>query len=58
VTVRPVKVGTSEGDQSEIVSGVVPDEMVVTRGVDKLQEGSRVSIEAAADEETNSDRRP
>lgn len=42
VTVRPVTVGATEGDQTEIASGVAPGEMVVTDGVDKLQEGSKV----------------
>jgi multidrug efflux system membrane fusion protein len=43
VTVRPITVGTTEGDDSEIVSGLVPGDVVVMTGVDKLQEGSRVS---------------
>jgi membrane fusion protein, multidrug efflux system len=44
VTVRPITVGTTEGDDSEIVSGLSPGDVVVTTGVDKLQEGSRVSV--------------
>jgi multidrug efflux system membrane fusion protein len=50
VTVRPVTVGTEEGDQTEIVSGVVPGDMVVTDGVDKLQEGSKVTTRAAGEQ--------
>jgi len=42
VTVRPVSVGTMEGDQAEITSGLSPGDSVVMTGVDKLQEGSRV----------------
>ena len=42
VTVRNITVGTSEGDQSEIASGLVPGDKVVMTGVDKLQEGSKV----------------
>ena len=42
VTVRAVVLGTTEGDKTEIVSGVSPGDIVVTTGVDKLQEGSRV----------------
>ena len=45
VTVRPITVGTTEGDDSEIVSGLAPGDVVVTTGVDKLQEGSRVSAQ-------------
>jgi multidrug efflux system membrane fusion protein len=43
VTVRPVTVGTTEGDDSEITSGLAPGDVVVLTGVDKLQEGSKVN---------------
>jgi multidrug efflux system membrane fusion protein len=43
VTVRNIKIGTTEGDQSEITSGLVPGDNVVMTGVDKLQEGSKVA---------------
>jgi multidrug efflux system membrane fusion protein len=43
VTVRPVTVGTTEGDHAEIASGISPGEVVVMTGVDKLQEGSKVT---------------
>jgi membrane fusion protein, multidrug efflux system len=43
VTVRTIKVGTTEGDHSEIISGLSPGDTVVMTGVDKLQEGSKVS---------------
>ena len=42
VTVRTITIGTSEGDESEVTSGLVPGEEVVMTGVDKLQEGSKV----------------
>jgi membrane fusion protein, multidrug efflux system len=45
VTVRPIKIGTTEGDNSEITSGVAPADVVVMTGVDKLQEGSKVRSE-------------
>ena len=48
-TVRPVTVGITEGGFSEIVSGLVPDEEVVTTGVDKLQEGSKVKAQLGGD---------
>ena len=47
VTVRQVKIGTTEGDQSEITSGLKPGDRVVMTGVDKLQEGTRVAPAAA-----------
>ena len=45
VTVRNVTVGASEGDDSEITSGLVPGDVVVMTGVDKLQEGSKVNAQ-------------
>ena len=50
VTIRNIKIGTTEGDQSEITSGLVPGDKVVMTGVDKLQEGSKVAptMQAAA----------
>jgi len=44
VTVRPITIGTTEGDDSEVVSGLAPGDVVVMTGVDKLQEGSRVKV--------------
>ena len=44
VTVRPVTVGVTEGEESEIISGVQPGDIVVLMGVDKLQEGSAVRV--------------
>lgn len=44
VTVRQVKVGTSDDNNTEIVSGIQPGEVVVLSGVDKLQEGSQVTV--------------
>ncbi len=42
VTVRTINVGTTEGDNSEIASGLQPGDEVVMTGVDKLEEGSKV----------------
>jgi len=44
VTVRLIKIGTTEGDESEITSGLAPGDKVVMTGVDKLQEGSKVTL--------------
>ena len=43
VTVRNITIGTTEGDQSEIASGLNPGDKAVMTGVDKLQEGSKVT---------------
>ena len=44
VTVRNITMGTSEGEESEVTSGLVPGDQVVMTGVDKLQEGSKVRV--------------
>jgi multidrug efflux system membrane fusion protein len=43
VTVRPIVIGTAEGSNSEVTSGLAPGEVVVMTGTDKLQEGSKVA---------------
>lgn len=42
VTVRPITVGTTEGDDAEVTSGLTPGDVIVMTGVDKLQEGTQV----------------
>lgn len=42
VEVRPVTIPVTQGSLSEISSGVSPNELVVTDGQDKLQQGSHV----------------
>jgi multidrug efflux system membrane fusion protein len=49
VTVRPITLGTTEAAQSEVTSGLNPNEVVVLTGVDKLQEGSKVNAHSAGD---------
>ena len=45
VTVRPITIGTTEGNDSEVTAGLAPAETVVMTGVDKLQEGSKVDAQ-------------
>ncbi len=45
VTVRPITIGTTEGDDSEVTTGLNAGEIVVLTGVDKLQEGTKVSAQ-------------
>jgi len=45
VTVRSIAIGTTEGDDSEVTSGLAPGEVVVMTGVDKLQEGTKVNAQ-------------
>ena len=50
VTVRQVKIGTTEGDQSEITDGLSPGDEIVMTGVDRLQEGSKVNAQTEGEE--------
>jgi multidrug efflux system membrane fusion protein len=45
VTVTPVTIGTTEGDEAEVRSGLSPGAVVVMTGVDKLQEGTKVKAQ-------------
>ena len=45
VTVRPITIGTTEGEDSEVTSGLAPGEVVVMTGVDKLEEGTKVNAQ-------------
>ena len=49
VTSRPVTMGASEGDESEVTSGLAAGDVVVMTGIDKLQEGSKVDAQIAAE---------
>jgi len=46
VTLRPVKVGPSEGENVAIEEGLSVGEQVVVDGADKLREGSKVALTA------------
>jgi len=45
VTVRTITLGTMEGDECEVTSGLVPGDVVVMTGVDRLQEGTKVRVQ-------------
>jgi len=45
VTVRTITIGTTEGDESEVTSGLAPGDSVVMTGVDRLQEGTKVRFQ-------------
>ena len=44
VTVRSITIGTTEGEQTEITSGLEAGDSVIMTGVDKLNEGSKVNV--------------
>jgi multidrug efflux system membrane fusion protein len=45
VTIRSITTGVTEGDSTEIISGVAAGDEMVTVGVDRLQEGSKVNAQ-------------
>jgi membrane fusion protein, multidrug efflux system len=49
VTIRQIETGVTEGDQTEVTSGLKSGEEVVMTGVDKLQEGTRVNAQVAGE---------
>jgi membrane fusion protein, multidrug efflux system len=56
VTVHPVTVGTTEGDQSEITAGMQPGDTVVTVGVDRLEEGAKVNAQVPGEKQSTGKR--
>jgi len=52
VTVRQIAIGTTEGEDAEVTSGLNPGDMVVMTGVDKLQEGSKVRMQSSGNKTT------
>jgi multidrug efflux system membrane fusion protein len=44
VTVRPLKLGPSQGEIVAVESGIKPGESIVTDGADRLREGARVEV--------------
>jgi multidrug efflux system membrane fusion protein len=47
VTVRQITQGVTEGDSTEVTSGLAPGDVLVMTGVDKLAEGTRVTVQMA-----------
>lgn len=46
VTVRRVRVGPTEGDNTAIDEGLVPGNVVVVEGTERLREGSKIELKA------------
>jgi len=44
VTVRPISLGTTQGEDVSVDQGLSPNELVVLDGTEKLREGSKVEI--------------
>jgi multidrug efflux system membrane fusion protein len=47
VSVKPVKLGITQGEKQTILSGVNPGDTVVTDGVDRLKDGAKVILPGA-----------
>ena len=47
VTVRQVKLGPSEGDETSIDEGLAPGDRVVVEGAERLREGSKVELKGS-----------
>ncbi|HZZ58935.1 MAG TPA: MdtA/MuxA family multidrug efflux RND transporter periplasmic adaptor subunit [Opitutaceae bacterium] len=48
-TARPVKLGVTEGERVQVLSGLDDGDLVVVDGADKLKEGQAVTIQKASD---------
>ncbi|HTZ17208.1 MAG TPA: hypothetical protein VMB78_02080, partial [Dissulfurispiraceae bacterium] len=46
VSIRPVKVGPGEADVISVDDGIVPGDIVVVEGAEKLRDGSKVELPA------------
>ncbi len=44
VTVRPIKLGATQGEQAVVDTGISANEIVVVDGADKLREGAKVEL--------------
>jgi multidrug efflux system membrane fusion protein len=52
VTIKTITIGTTEGEDAEVTSGLEPGDTVVMTGVDKLQEGSKVRLSKPGERST------
>jgi multidrug efflux system membrane fusion protein len=59
VSLRPVKLGPTDGERVAVESGVTPGEQVVVDGADKLRDGAKVTLASdQGDSTTAPDRAP
>jgi multidrug efflux system membrane fusion protein len=49
VSVRPVKLGVTDGDRVEVLSGLAPGDRIVIDGADKLRDGAKINVRSEAD---------
>jgi multidrug efflux system membrane fusion protein len=49
VSVRPVKLGVTDGNRVEVLSGLQPGDRIVIDGADKLRDGAKVNVREPTD---------
>jgi len=49
VSVRPVKLGVTDGERVEVVSGLTPGDRIVIDGADKLRDGAKINVRSETD---------
>jgi multidrug efflux system membrane fusion protein len=49
VSVRPIKLGVTEGDRVEVLSGLTPGDRIVIDGADKLRDGAKINVRSESD---------
>jgi multidrug efflux system membrane fusion protein len=49
VSVRPVKLGVTDGNRVEVVSGLTPGDRIVIDGADKLRDGAKINVRSETD---------
>jgi multidrug efflux system membrane fusion protein len=49
VSVRPVKLGVTDGDRVEVLSGLAPGDRIVIDGADKLRDGAKINVRPPID---------
>lgn len=58
VVTRNIQVGTTDGNDAEITSGLAPGDVVVMTGADKLQDGSKVNVQIPGEKPPASGQEP
>jgi multidrug efflux system membrane fusion protein len=49
VSVRPVKLGVTDGGRVEVLSGLAPGDRIVIDGADKLRDGAKINVRPPTD---------
>jgi multidrug efflux system membrane fusion protein len=55
VSVRPIRLGATEGDRVEVLSGLTPGDRIVIDGADKLRDGAKINVRSEADPAKSAD---